>query len=258
MQSYLKKRGGTPLQAINYVLRTDGPGKASHGPGVVEIGQRPVEIHRRQGKRSDLDNLVNLAKAGASRRKLWDCNANAMIRYHKGVMEMRDEYMTIPETVEVELHYGPAGVGKSHHVMELYKSNVFYCPYGWFDGYDGESVLCLDDYSGSVLKLAVLQNLLDRHVKVTRYGSKGSHVRAAWKTIVITSNLKIEDWYDYKSQQRMNSIMRRIRKVYWYIDNNSRKIYSGNDKSISADWAWTKALKDNPVERCEDELLWSN
>lgn len=63
----------------------------------------------------------------------------------------------------------------------------------WFDGYDGQSVLIIDDFSGWI-KYRFLLRLLDGYQ--VRLEVKGSHTWAAWTEVYITSNVPPEGWYE--------------------------------------------------------------
>ena len=74
----------------------------------------------------------------------------------------------------------------------------------WFDGYNGEKVLLIDDFSGWV-KYRELLTLLDGYPY--RCEMKGGHVWAKWNWVIITSNLDVKNWYN---REDIDPLTRRI------------------------------------------------
>lgn len=63
----------------------------------------------------------------------------------------------------------------------------------WFDGYQGQHTLILDDFSGDYCAFRYLLRLLDKYkLKVE---IKGGFAWAVWTTVVITSNIHPVGWY---------------------------------------------------------------
>jgi len=56
---------------------------------VKKVDSRPfIEIdNRKQGKRTDLDSVINDVRDGKTKKDLWNDHPNAMLRYHKGFYE---------------------------------------------------------------------------------------------------------------------------------------------------------------------------
>ncbi len=64
----------------------------------------------------------------------------------------------------------------------------------WFDGYEGQDTLIIDEFYGGI-KYSTLLRLLDGHQY--RCAVKGSHTYARWTKVIITSNKSPEDWYSF-------------------------------------------------------------
>lgn len=62
----------------------------------------------------------------------------------------------------------------------------------WWDGYEGQSLLILDDFTGWI-PLTQLLNILDGYPMTLNV--KNGRTMANWTTVVITSNLHPRDWY---------------------------------------------------------------
>lgn len=90
---------------------------------------------------------------------------------------------------------GPTGIGKSYACHECYPG--LYTPiYGntgmWWDGYNGEEVVMIEEFRGQCQLQKMLQ-ILDPYP--LRVEVKGGSVPARYKLIIVTSNTEAIDWY---------------------------------------------------------------
>lgn len=106
-------------------------------------------------------------------------------RYYKGLERLQDKGDKW-RNIQVIWIWGKSGTGKTRCVMEL--NDVFKLdpPYKWFDGYEGESIILIDDYKEGQIERGYLLNLLDGYRM--RLETKGSHTWAKWTCVYITSN----------------------------------------------------------------------
>lgn len=84
----------------------------------------------------------------------------------------------------------------------------------WFDGYEGQTTLILDDFDQRVCSVAFLKNLLDKYKM--RLPIKGSHTWAAWTKVVITSNEPPKQWWLALDQVQVDALKRRITEIRHY------------------------------------------
>lgn len=105
---------------------------------------------------------------------------------------------------------GPTGTGKSRYCMEKYP-DAFWKPNSkWWDGYQGNETVVIDEFYGW-LPWAFFLTLLDRYPCTLE--TKGGHHQMVSKRIVICSNQDPQLWY-----QRINNfaaLKRRVNK--WMI-----------------------------------------
>ena len=122
-------------------------------------------------------------------------------RYHKGLEKLQPKGPPW-RTIEVTHVCGETGSGKTRMVMEM--DNVYKIdpPYKWFDGYEGEDILLIDDYKKDSIERGLFLNLLDGYR--LRLETKGSHTWALWTKVYITSNYDMASW-DSAMARRVNS-----------------------------------------------------
>lgn len=91
--------------------------------------------------------------------------------------------------------WGDGGVGKTRWAVDHYRDNYRVTqPDGqlWWDGYNGQRTLILDDFYGWI-KWGMFLVLLDGYP--VRLPVKGGHTWACWERIIITSNDGPDSWY---------------------------------------------------------------
>lgn len=184
--AHLEKRRGTAQEAADY-CKKDGQ--------VTEIG-----AISKPGKRNDLDDLKKAIQDGVQVKELFDNHFKTMMRYNRGALMYKNLCETTNEFKEVKVmvYWGIAGSGKTRQAYEddkdLYKLSF---PSGgagtlWFDGYQGQSTLLMDEFYGQV-KYSTMLELLDGYPMSLQV--KGGFVQKRWSTIIITSNKHPREWY---------------------------------------------------------------
>ncbi|CAG8547065.1 6514_t:CDS:1 [Dentiscutata heterogama] len=113
----------------------------------------------------------------------------------------------------VEVHYGDKNCGKSSYT-ELYPDDIAYrFDEGYFDGYDGQEILILDEFNGSQLKLAVFLKIMSGQQR--RFNIKGKKVINNVRHIIITSNKHYTEWYE-RNKYDMGQSEWRIECIWHY------------------------------------------
>lgn len=172
-----------------------------------------------QGQRTDLKKLAK--QVIDINKPLVDTmldNPEMTIKYPRGIQTLRNAAMLKAgreqRNIEVFVIIGEPGLGKTRTIFDKYKPEEIYKLNNstqtiWFDHYDGEHVLLIDDFKGWI-PYTYLLNLLDRYP--VSLPVKGGHTYALWKTVYITSNYYINEWYD-GTKYDMNALDRRITNV---------------------------------------------
>ncbi len=132
----------------------------------------------------------------------------SFVRYYKGLSKLyqwqkRKKAKTF-RNVEVVVLVGLTGTGKTRKAAE--EPDHFFLPCSqnlWFDGYEGEKCLILDDFDGGI-QYQLLLRILDGHEIQVQI--KGGFVYAMWTKVVITSNSQPSQWY----LRDISALMRRI------------------------------------------------
>ncbi|AXL65891.1 replication-associated protein [Spinybacked orbweaver circular virus 2] len=107
------------------------------------------------GYRSDLADVVQTVKGAKRLREVVERHPCEFIKYHRGIEKLfgmlseREKRNWKTETI---VYYGDPGAGKSRKAAEVgaaAEGGVYYKTRGpWWDGYNGETTVIVDDYYG--------------------------------------------------------------------------------------------------------------
>lgn len=170
---------------------------ATHVAGPFEFG-----VPLRQGTRSDLNAVAEMVLQGSSISAVAASDPCAVIKYSRGLQTLSfiasKKASAKFRNVLVFVFWGVTGTGKTRSSYDvfgaesIYKLNSSTNSTLWFDGYEGERVLILDDFKGWI-RFHELLTLLDGYPY--RAPIKGGHTWAAWDVVIITSNTPSSAWY---------------------------------------------------------------
>lgn len=204
---------GTPAQNRTYCTKDDSR-LDNHSPH--ECGTPP----HGQGQRSDLTRVGKRLLNGESVGQIalaFDDDFGTLLRnrHHFEWLSNQLKKRQCTEKTVIWIH-GPTGTGKSRYCHEQYP-NAYWKPPGnkWFDGYDGESTIILDDYRESWTDFGYSQllRITDRYpctVEVKGGSASIGHV----ETIVITSNHPPRNAFSLDpAHENIDQLLRRITEV---------------------------------------------
>lgn len=166
-----------------------------------------------QGHRTDLDRAVATYLDRGSEECARE-HATTFVRYHRGLAALA-QALTPPSNNfherTVLVRWGIPGIGKTRWAYETYPSLCRVPPPNeksiWFDGYNGQETVLIDDYAkDSRYPYATLLQLLDGYEILVPI--KGSFVVWRPSVVVITSNYGPEQWYDERHD--IDALLRRI------------------------------------------------
>lgn len=181
------------------------------------------------GKSKPLEELLEEVKNGATNKtELFMKYGATYVRIYKGIAHAID-LMAKPKPyvprrpLTVVAYWGKAGTGKTfacqQHVMSenesMWIADMEKIHNGWYDGYQGEKYVLLDDFRGDVMKPHVLLNLIDNHDAARPI--KGGYVPFSPEYLFITSPDHPINWWPQwtaKSDNNWAQLKRRISFIY--------------------------------------------
>lgn len=206
---HLEERRGTPEEAKAYASKED----TRSGWGPCEVGRFIAGA----GRRSDLETVRERLDAGATQLEIATDFFGTWCRYNRAFRlysNLRAEARTDPP--EVRVYNGPAGSGKSRMAWDEFP-HLYPVPVPahrgqpWFDEYEGQEAVLIDDYLGNEYDLGFLLKLLDRYP--LRVPVKCAFVTWVPKVIIITTNVHPDLWYPEASVESRRALRRRITRI---------------------------------------------
>lgn len=172
-----------------------------------------------EGTRTDILAVTDRIGQGATASDISSEFPVSFVKYHRGIEKLvHYSEKTRTQPPEIILLYGPTGTGKTKWCYDnhptLYRKP---CDTRWFDRYQGNNCLLLDDFGGAMSKMSLmyLLQLLDRYPLIVE--AKGTHVNLMATTILITTNHHPRKWYDYeKREESYEALERRIHKILYF------------------------------------------
>lgn len=229
--AHLEVMRSTPKQASDY-CKKDGK--------FTEYGTLPVYKNTDTGaalkkRKADYELAYELAK----KQQLYKIDRGMLIRYGSSLKMIQKDHPAQMDDNDYLCGvwlYGPPGVGKSRSARWLY-SKAYPKPLNkWWDGYQGEDFVLMDD-------IEPVHHVLGHHIKqwADHYPftaeQKGTSVRIRPKIICITSNYTIEEIW---SGVMGDAIRRRF-----VVINCEQKLLRTAKKPLYCPPRWAEDSQDN-------------
>ncbi len=165
------------------------------------------------GTRNDLANVKRRLDEGATENQIAEEYFGEWTRHYKAFREYK-RIKTQQRTwkTKVIVCHGDPGTGKSKWALEQAPEAYWKQRGNWWDGYEGQPDVVIDDYYGW-LPFDTLLRLLDRYPMIVE--TKGGHAQFVAKTIIITSNKKPEEWYTNENLD-IRALLRRIDETHHF------------------------------------------
>lgn len=217
--AHLAQRRGTAKQASDYCKKDD-----TRAPGheFIEHGEMK---ETNPGQRTDIIAFKDAVRAGKRKRELIDDFPMILCRYPRFYDTCRQAERprrTNENKLEVILLIGPPGCGKTRAVYNKFDAvyqELWTMPISagsmWFDTYDLQKYVLLDDFAGKVnhFPLTSLLQILDRYPCLVPV--KGAFVWWMPNRIYVTTNIYPRDWYGWDDRKiQYRSLSRRFTRVY--------------------------------------------
>ena len=164
-----------------------------------------------QGQRNDLMAVAESLKE-ADIEEVALQYPKQFIMYHRGMEKYAALARPLPKRdfkTQVNVYWGVPGSGKSRLANKEGSEalSMYYKPRGeWWDGYNGQEVVIMDDFYGW-LKYDDLLKICDRYPYSVPI--KGGYKEFISKQLIITSNVPPEKWYKFKDYDPA-ALLRRI------------------------------------------------
>lgn len=177
-------------------------------------GDRIRDAHR---------ECCELAEAGEF-KTMKRMHPNLYTRYYRTWMAMHKDFGDRPkDLLEVTgvWIFGPSGSGKSHYARETYPGFYDKPCNKWFDNYQGERFVLIDDFDK---KHDVLAHHLKRWADRYAFSAeiKGSQINLRPERIVVTSQYRISEiWTD---RETVDALERRFIKIKIHIDSQGNRV----------------------------------
>jgi len=217
---------GTAEQNVAYVSHTGV--HANKGGDLLEGPWSCGEMRGSSGgSRSDLSELVDSLKNGATIKKMAQQHTGSMLKYCSNVLRMHAILNTKQRTwmTELYIYHGVPGSGKSHTAHEEGRKyladagldeEVYDLPVPakgkdlWFQGYEGQAVICIDDFYGTI-DIDTFKRMVDKYPM--KVNIKNGHAELLARRIYVTSNIGWKNWWPSELLGNVNNtdaIQRRI------------------------------------------------
>lgn len=170
-----------------------------------------------QGQRNDISHFVAKIKSGAKDADIINEYPLEFLKYARQIDRVRNAFQEQRNwEMEVYVYWGRSGSGKTRRATEEAGASIYYVSKGddkqttWWDGYNGQTSVILDDFYGW-LPWSFILRLLDRYPFAVQI--KGGTVNFTSKKIFITSNSPPQNWYKNIPNNDMTPLLRRITQI---------------------------------------------
>lgn len=215
--THLELARGNRKQCVDYCSKSE---TRVAGPWIDDV----LLETKGQGHRTDLFDVgKQIIEGGLDEIQLATERPDIILKYPRGVRELYGisalkSKSRLRTDIRVEVIWGPAGTGKTRFAMARLESAFLLDSSNsdtlWFDGYQGEETLVLDDFYGWI-RHGNLLRLLD--IYPYRCPIKGGHTYANWTTVYITSNRHPSAWYEKFPWTEDKPLQRRIHRIWEVI-----------------------------------------
>lgn len=217
--AHLETRKGTGKEASEYCKKEG---------DYVERG----EMKNENGVRKDYKQVHKYLKDGGKIKDLLEEEEGLglhMLQYAQKLLpyvEKKRDWKT-----EILWLWGPTGTGKSKYCHDTYPDAYWKsmtCK--WWDGYDGQEVVILDDFRGDFCKFADLLRLFDRYPYMVEF--KGGSRQMVAKTIVVTCPVAWTTIYKDQEDERIDQLRRRIERTVPIEIWNAQATLGNTDQGV--------------------------
>ncbi len=244
---HLEVREGTHSEAKHYNMKPIEGCVCHHCRDAVKL-EGPWEygddsnIPEGQGHRSDLETIKRKLDEGVAETVIADEHFSQWTRYHKAFREYK-RIKSNPRRWEMEIItlVGDTGTGKTRWAYDNYPG-LYSVPHKkdsgcYWDGYDNQPVVLVDEMYGHRFSYGFLLCLTDRYTHYVPF--HGGNANFSSKTIIFTSNSHPRDWFDaIKFPWALGPLQRRFTqgnsRIVQFVENNDPFVDEGYNAVLIA------------------------
>lgn len=205
----VRVRNGTFRQAYEYC--SFGKFKTPPDTTGVSVTDYELGVMPRPGARTDIEEM-----ATAFLQRGYDgVSDTAIIKYHRGLEKLKQVRYKPKSIVKVvKWYWGEAGSGKTRAAYEEAGIDCYMVPTrgGWFDNYQGQKHVVIDEYDASRFSLSEILRLMDRYPE--QVPVKGGFVHFEATNLWITSHFEPAVYFP---ADRVPEVLRRISEVKEFV-----------------------------------------
>jgi hypothetical protein len=201
---------GTLDQAIAYSTKEE-----TRDPNFGEpetFGTRPRNVGR-SGGRSDIDAVAQSIAEGGTVDEISSAFGGEFIKYHRGIERLIGlRFPSRDFKTEIRWYFGATGTGKTRAACDEAVNPYWKNPaHRWWDGYEGQQDVIIDDIRCDFAKFSEWLRLFDRYpVQVEVKGGTRNFIS---KRIFITAPVRPEEMWQSRTAEDLNQLMRRIEVI---------------------------------------------
>jgi hypothetical protein len=208
---HIESMRGTMQQAVDYCSKEDTRDLEADF-GFTEQGERPLAAGT-TGGRSDLYAVAQLVSEGKRPAEVAAEFPEQWIKFHRGITSLISLRGTARDfKTEVFWYYGSTGSGKTRTASDSNPDAYWKNPgHKWWDGYEGNEAVIIDDYRADFCKFSELLRLCDRYPYQIEY--KGGTVQFISRKIYITTPKSPAETWASRTDEDLAQLMRRLTEV---------------------------------------------
>jgi len=167
------------------------------------------------GKREGLAAVCDLLKEGRSMREVAEIEPATYVRYVRGLESLAFRLSHERDfKTQISWFWGPTGTGKSRRAADMVKGESAYWKPGstkWWNGYEGQHTVIVDDYRRDLCTFAELLRLFDRYPHQVE--TKGGVRSFVSRRIIITAPKRPDTTWASRTDEDLQQLLRRIEVI---------------------------------------------
>jgi len=177
--------------------------------------------NRKKGKRVDLDEVREWLEAGDSMFQIVKkAKTLQTVSFARAWFQYNDQHLPINTKIDIFWYYGCSGLGKTKKVLDEAAGAPLFIPtsFKWWDGYEGQDRVLLDDLRPTWCAPDQLLRLLDNYRYHYRVEVKGSSRPFLATKIYITTPWHPRDFWKDNEEDPYQLIRRLTEIVHFRAD----------------------------------------